>query len=306
MRAVIVGAVESTRIALRSVAAAPGWEVAALITLPPELAARHSDFVDMGAEARDAGARLVLTPNSNAPEVLDAMSALAPDYVFVIGWSQICKPEFRQAAGGRVIGYHPAPLPRLRGRAVIPWTILLDEKITASTLFWIDDGVDTGPILAQQFFHIAPDETAASLYARHMETLGEILSASLPLLERENAPMIVQDDRFATWAARRTPADGLIDWSRPAAEIWRLIRAVGSPYPGAFTYVGDVQLTVLRAEPSPDARRHAAIPGQIIAVADGAFIVACGGGEALRVTDYLSPSERAPRLHSHLGRKHSA
>src|SRR3546814_3084573 len=90
-------------------------------------------------------------------------------------------------------------------------------------------------------------------------------------------------------------------WSRPAAEIWRLIRAVGRPYPGAFTHVGDAQLTVLSAEPSPDARRHAAIPGQIIAVADGAFIVACGDGEALRVTDYLSPSERAPRQ---IGRAH--
>src|SRR3546814_2322762 len=97
----------------------------------------------------------------NAADVLEAVSALAPDYVFVIGWSQICKPAFRQAAGGQVIGYHPAPLPRLRGRAVIPWTILLDEKITASTLFWIDDGVDSGPILAQRYFHIAPDETAA-------------------------------------------------------------------------------------------------------------------------------------------------
>src|SRR3546814_7184425 len=102
MRAVIVGAVESTRIALRMVSAAPGWQVAALVTLPLELAARHSDFVEMSAEARDAGAHLVHTSNSNAPEVLDVLRELAPDYVFVIGWSQICKPEFRQAAGGQI------------------------------------------------------------------------------------------------------------------------------------------------------------------------------------------------------------
>src|SRR3546814_18147932 len=86
-----------------------------------------------------------------------------------MGGSQICKPAFRQAAGGQGIGYHPAPLPRLRGRAVIPWTILLDEKITASTLFWIDDGVDSGPILAQRSFHIAPDEKAAILYRQRSE-----------------------------------------------------------------------------------------------------------------------------------------
>src|SRR3546814_501635 len=127
---------------------------------------------------------------SNAPDVLEAVSALAPDYVFVIGWSQICKPAFRQAAGGQVIGYHPAPLPRLRGRAVIPWTILLDEKITASTLFWIDDGVDSGPILAQRYFHIAPDETAAILYRQHMEALDRMLRESLPMIAQGSAPRL--------------------------------------------------------------------------------------------------------------------
>src|SRR3546814_18729217 len=78
----------------------------------------------MSADAAEAGARVIHAADSNAPDVLEAVSALAPDYVFVIGWSQICKPAFRQAAGGPVIGYHPAPLPRLRGRAVLPWTTL--------------------------------------------------------------------------------------------------------------------------------------------------------------------------------------
>src|SRR3546814_7956697 len=68
---------------------------------------------------------------------LDAIRAADADYVFVIGWSQICGREFQAAAHGQVIGYHPAPLPRLRGRGVIPWTILADEPITAGTLFWI-------------------------------------------------------------------------------------------------------------------------------------------------------------------------
>ncbi len=303
MRAVIIGAVESTRITLQAVSSAPDWEVAALVTLPPELAGRHSDFTDMSAEARDAGASVIHAANSNAPEVLDALSALSPDYAFVIGWSQICGPAFRKAVGGRVIGYHPAPLPRLRGRAVIPWTILLDEKITASTLFWIDDGVDSGPILAQRYFHVASDETAASLYARHMEALDALLDDSLPLLAADTAPRMAQDDRFATWAAKRTPADGLIDWSRPAAEIARLVRAVGKPYPGAFTHMGDEQLVIWSAEVWTDAARHAAIPGQVVALTDAGFVVACGDGGALRIDDYLAPSDRAPKLHSHLGRK---
>src|SRR3546814_7519325 len=100
---------------------------------------RISDWSSDVCSSDLAGARVIHAADSNAPDVLEAVSALAPDYVFVIGWSQICKPAFRQAAGGQVIGYHPAPLPRLRGRAVIPWTILLDEKITASTLIRSED-----------------------------------------------------------------------------------------------------------------------------------------------------------------------
>src|SRR5687768_16852061 len=182
MRAIIVGAVESTRVTLRETAAADGWEVAALVTLPPRLAGRHSDFADLGDEARAAGARLIHAPNCNAQEVLDEIRAIAPDLVLVIGWSQICKPAFIEAARGLVLGYHPAPLPRLRGRGVIPWTILNGEPITAGTLFRIDTGVDSGPIVAQRFFHVAQDETAASLYEHHLEVLALLLQDALRLV----------------------------------------------------------------------------------------------------------------------------
>src|SRR3546814_10841959 len=121
----------------------------------------------------------------------------------------------------------PAPLPRLRGRGVIPWTILADEPITAGTLFWIDDGVDSGPILEQAFFHVAPDETAASLYARHMRALGEMMPRALAALAPGSPPRLEQDERYASWAAKRTPEDGRLDWRQNAIDIDRLIRAAG-------------------------------------------------------------------------------
>src|SRR3546814_5778869 len=88
------------------------------------------------------------------------------------------------------------------------WTILADEPITAGTLFWIDDGVDSGPILEQAFFHVAPDETAASLYARHMRALGEMMPRALAALATGSPPRLEQDERYASWAAKRTPEDG--------------------------------------------------------------------------------------------------
>lgn len=281
MRAVVVGAVQSTQATLRALAADPRWTVTAVVTLPPALANRHSDFVDLAVDARACGAKLIAAPNSNSPDVIAAVRATGADYAFVIGWSQICKPEFRAAFDGRVIGYHPAALPRLRGRAVIPWTILLDEKITGSTLFWIDDGVDSGPILAQRFFHVARDETAATLYARHIEALDDMLKEAIGALAEGRAPQRPQDERFATYAARRTDADGLIDWRAPARDVERLIRAVTRPYPGAFTYAAGERLTILSARLWPDGAHYAARPGQVVALRDSALAIACGDGAIL-------------------------
>lgn len=301
MRATLVGAVESTEVALRALSHAEGWELAQVVTLESRLAGRHSDFVDLSGAAAAAGAELVAVAKANSPEVLDRMHAAEPDFLFVIGWSQICGPEMLAIPGQGTIGYHPAPLPRLRGRAAIPWTILLDEPITAGTLFWIDAGVDSGPIFDQEFFHLAPDETAGSLYERHMAALARMLERSLPGLAAGRARRDVQDERFATWSARRVAEDGLIDWRLAARDIDRLVRAVGRPYPGAFTSVGGEKLTVWRAAPSRHGGRHAAVAGQIVArdVENGGFTVACGGGEAVDILEWEGPAAMPP-LHARL------
>lgn len=300
MRALLIGAVEGTRVAAEAIARSPGWELAAIATLPLEFAARHSDFVDMAPVATRHGARLLRVAECNASPFIEDLRAIAADLVFVIGWSQICGPEFR-AAAGRVVGFHPAALPRLRGRAVIPWTILLDEKITASTLFWIDDGVDSGPILAQHFFHVAPGETAGTLYSKHMAALDDMLEALLPHLAAGPVAGAPQDEVFATWATRRRPSDGRIDWHQPAEAIARLVRAVGRPYPGAFTDCASGRLTIWSARTCAGTGRQHASPGQVIRRDDHGFAVFCGDGHVLEITDFETTATRAPALHSMLG-----
>lgn len=286
MRALLIGAVESTRVALRALADAPGWTLAGLVTLPLDLAGRHSDFVDLEAEARAIGCPMLRTANANAEEARTAIAALAPDYLFVIGWSQLCGEAMRALAPGRVVGYHPAPLPRLRGRGVIPWTILLDEPITAGTLFLIDEGTDSGAILAQHFFHVAPDETAATLYARHIAVLEAMLPGLLSGLAAGTVEPRPQDERYATWAARRRPEDGVIDWHDDAVAIWRMVRACGDPYPGAWTMLGGERLVILKAEPVDLLHHRAALAGQVVERSEQGFIVRCGDGRGMRVTEW--------------------
>jgi len=301
MRALLIGAVESSRIAADAIAGAPGWTLAAVATLPPQLAHRHSDFVDLTEAAAGADAALLHVPNINSDEFLLQMDALAPDITFVIGWSQLCGNAFRKAARERVLGYHPAALPRLRGRGVIPWTILLDEKITASTLFWIDAGTDSGPIVAQRYMHVAPDETAASLYDRHMTALRDLLAETLPRLLADECPGTPQDDSYASWAARRRPEDGRIDWTRSAVDVERLVRAVGRPYPGAFAGDGDRRVTIWSARRQENGQVHHALPGQVIASTEDGFLVRCGDGASILVSDYAAPGGKPPPLHSLVG-----
>lgn len=300
MRAIVVGTVESSRVAVERIAAAEGWTIPLVISLRPSLASRHSDFVDLAPAAAAAGAQFLGVADVNDAATLAAIRDARPDYIFVIGWSQICGPDFRAVLPDRIIGYHPAPLPRLRGRGVIPWTILADEPITGATLFWIDDSVDGGAILAQRFFHLALDETATTLYARHMAELRSLMDEALHHLAGGRPPRLVQDERYATWAARRTPADGHIDWSRPAAEIERLIRAVTHPYPGAAAQAGASRLTIWQARIEQAGRRHRASPGQIVLVGEGQFTVMCGDGLGLTATDWISSDGKPPRQHSRL------
>ncbi len=131
-----------------------------------------------------------------------------------------------------------------------------------------------------------------------MQVLDAMLAEGLAAIGTGTAERIPQDERYATWAARRTAEDGRVDWRHPAASVWRLIRAVGRPYPGAFTTTGTELLKLWEAEPWPEGFRHAAGPGQVIARGDSWFAVRCGDGAALRITTFDGP---LPRQHATLG-----
>lgn len=300
LRAVVVGAVGSTQVLLEELTRSPDWEVPLVVTLPPQLHSRHSDIVDLEPLALSAGAELLTIARSNDPATLSVVRAARPDYVFVVGWSQLVGPDFLAIASRGSIGYHPAPLPRLRGRAAIPWTILLNEPISASSLFWIAEGTDDGDILAQKYFHVAADETAQTLYDKHMNALRIMLREALPRLAAGEQPRVVQDERYATWSTRRTPADGRIDWHSDAISIDRLIRAVGRPYPGAFTQAGARRLTAWNARVVAGEARYHAIPGQILAKADGKLLVQTGNG-LIELTDWDVEPGPALTLHTILG-----
>ncbi|MDJ0993792.1 MAG: methionyl-tRNA formyltransferase [Dinoroseobacter sp.] len=300
MKVVLVGAVESTATALAAMVES-GHTPDLLVTLPLEFSRRHSDFVDLASMATSEGIPIHRTEKSDGPETLQVLTALAPDLVLVIGWSQICGPAFRNIPRLGCLGFHPSALPRLRGRAVIPWTILTGEDQSGGTLFWMDEGVDTGDIAAQSRFPIDPErETARGLYDKQTTALTGMLPPLLDRISAGDVPRIPQDHDQSTWCARRRRSDGHINWARPMTDIHRLIRAVGPPYPGAYFEAGpDTQVTITAARPDPRSGRFIGVTGQIQAVQGNCFTVMCGDGGCLEITDWASDSW-TPVLHAKL------
>ena len=283
MRSVLVGAVESSLVTLETMLTV-GVPPLAVVTLQPELGHRHSDFVDLAPTADSASVPVVFIDNVNTPDSLREIRALRPDYLWVVGWSQLCGQDFLAIPTAGTIGYHPAPLHKNRGRAVIAWTILQGARSTGSTLFWIGEGMDDGDIIAQRSVPVAPDETAESLVRKHMEALSPMVESVINCWRGGSIPSTPQDHSQATYCARRVKEDGLVDWTQSAEDVWRFIRAVGKPYPGAFSFMDGLRHTFWSAElhgPEP----VWAQPGQVISMDDRGPLVQCGDGLHVRLTE---------------------
>lgn len=277
MRYIFVGAVEGSYHALEEMLEI-GANVVGVFTLAPEYASRHSDFADLRPIAQKYGVPLWGINNINDQDVVTRLRGLQPDYIFVIGWSQIVKRPVLELPRRGCIGFHPSLLPQNRGRAVIPWTILQGLRRSGATMFYLDENLDAGDILIQKVFEVSPNETARTLYNKVITALREMIREVLPLLESGRPPRIPQDHSQATYCAKRTPDDGLIDWSQPAEKIWTLIRAVGEPYPGAFTFYRGRKVVVWEADfvgPAP----YCGLPGQIQAIDHNGVLVQCGDGQ---------------------------
>ncbi len=267
-------------------AAGAGAEIVAVVTLPGPLDPNRSGQCSFDDVADRLGATLVETLDVNAPGTVEAVRKNRPDTIFVVGWSQLVREPFLELAPHGVFGMHPTLLPRHRGRAPIPWTILTGLAKTGVTLFEIaDPSADSGAIVGQVEVGIAPEETAQTLYDKLSRAHVDLLREYVPLLVDGRAPRIPQDDRRASAWPKRTPADGIIDWETRAPYLYDWVRAQTRPYPGAFTYLGDAKVVVWRARP---VAAEAAPAGTVIAAGPEGPTVACGEG-ALLLEEVESP-----------------
>jgi methionyl-tRNA formyltransferase len=261
-------------------AAGSGAQIVGVVTLPAPIDPSRSGQCAFDDVAARHGAVLVEAADVNAEAALDAVRALEPELLFVVGWSQLVREPLIALASEGVFGMHPTLLPRHRGRAPIPWAILSGLARTGVTLFEIVDATaDSGAIVGQAVVDIAEDDTAETLFERISDAHVELIREYVPRLLSRSAPRIRQDARRASAWPKRTPADGIIDWETRAPYLYDWVRAQTRPYPGAFTFLGDEKVVVWRARPVE--LDETAPAGTIVASRPEGPIVACGQGALL-------------------------
>jgi methionyl-tRNA formyltransferase len=256
-------------------------QVVGVVTQPDRPAGRGRKLMASPVKeaALERGLEIQQPASLRTPKAVQQLENWQPEVIVVAAFGQILRPEVLALPSHGCLNVHASLLPRYRGAAPIPAAILAGDDETGVTIMLMDEGMDTGPILAQARTSIAPGDTTASLTDKLACTgAGQMLQALPAWLEGRISPR-PQDDALATYCRALQKEDGRLDWTEPARALDRRVRAT-DPWPGAFTTWQGRRLKVLRARPRPD-WPGSGQPGLVVALEAGAGVVTGEGLLAL-------------------------
>jgi len=217
-----------------------GYSVQAVFTSHSKRRHKIADYVDFSPlekKYKNIPFHYILDPKE--PFVIEEIQSYNPDLVLVISWSQMLPKKIVDFPRLGTVGVHYSLLPERRGGAPLVWAIIDGLEKTGLTLFYYDEGVDTGDIIDQVELEITFHDTVKSMLEKIEIALPPLVEKNLDtILERTNQ-RIKQDESKASYTKARTPKDGEIDWSLSKKQIYNFIRAQTVPYPCAYTKVID-------------------------------------------------------------------
>lgn len=220
-------------------------------------------FGSVEALAQSHGIPVFRPDDINRPEWVERIREQAPDVIFSFYYRKLVCREILDIPRLGAMNVHGSLLPRYRGRCPVNWVLVHGETETGVTLHQMVEKPDAGDIVAQRAIPIEPTDSAGSLQAKLAAEAARMLEAALPAIRSGTHPSVPQDLSAGSYFGARTPEDGRIDWTRPAAEIYDLVRAVAHPFPGAFTHLEGRRLFVWWAEPEAARPDDAPVPGEL-------------------------------------------
>ncbi len=216
----------------------------------------------------------VLQPQTvKDPGFLEEVRSLGAEVGVIVAFGEILPQDLLSSCPRGFLNLHFSLLPAYRGAAPVARALMDGVTVTGVTVFQVDPGVDTGPIILQEKVEVGPEETCGELTFR-LATLGAgMLVRALDLVERGEARPVPQDPSLASRAPKLRPEEALLDWSRPGRELANLVRAL-NPEPGAYTFASGRRLKVWRARVRPGRGE----PGLPVGVEGEELLVGTGEG----------------------------
>jgi methionyl-tRNA formyltransferase len=264
-RIVFMGSPEFAVPTLLALHEAPDLAVATVFTQPSRPSGRGKKLTPTAVHQRAQAAAIPVLEVSkdNYAEAVARTRAVAPDFVVVAAFGLILRRDLLGEPRHGCVNLHASLLPRHRGMSPVQAAILAGDAETGCTTMLMDEGVDTGDMLLSRSLAIAPDDTAGTLEHK-LATLGApLVVETLRGLLRGDIRPRPQDDAHATYAKRIKKEHGRIDWQKRAVDIDRCIRAM-TPWPSAYTSLGDKRLIIERALPAE--ATAGGPPGEVVSI----------------------------------------
>lgn len=248
LRIVFMGSPDFALPSLSALVSAPNHQVVGVITQPDRASGRGRELKSPPVKslALDLNIPVMQPEKLRLPEPMEQLRAWAPDLIVVAAFGQILKNDVLEMPHYGCINVHASLLPRWRGAAPINAAILHGDEETGVTIMQMDVGLDTGPMLAKKSIRIKPDDTAGSV-SQALSTLGaDLLIETLPDYLAGKLTATPQPEDGSTYAPMLQKGDGLLDFTQPAVDLERRVRAM-NPWPGAWFEWNGNPLKVLRA-----------------------------------------------------------
>jgi methionyl-tRNA formyltransferase len=248
-----------------------GEEIVAVYT-PPDISPGKSNPLVASAEAHGVATRQ--PEKMRTLDVIEDYKRFNAELNVMAFVTDIVPGAILDFPSQGTIQYHPSLLPRHRGASAINWAVINGEAKTGLTIFWPDEGLDTGPILLQKEVDIDPDDTMGAVYFNKLFPLGvEAMLESVRLVKEGRAPKIEQD--VAAGEYEPICRQMVIDWMYPVGIVYNVIRGC-NPSPGASTAYKGQSLKLFDCEKRSASGRQT--PGTVTQLADEGFLVAGNGG----------------------------
>lgn len=271
---------------------AAGIRPLAVYTQPDRPAGRGRALTPGPVKARAQSASIPVRQPATLrdPNVQAELAAFEPDLIIVAAYGLLLPQAVLDIPRLGCVNVHASLLPRWRGAAPIQAALLAGDAETGISLMRMDAGLDSGPVYARRAIRIAAADTAGSLHDRLAELGGVLLCESLPDLLDGRLEAVPQDTARVTHAGKFSPADAVLDWTRPAAALERQVRAF-NPVPGARFDIDDETIKCWRASVR---RCDGHTPGHVLDAGRHGIDIACGG-DALRLLEVQRPGKRRIR-----------